>query len=80
MKFVKHNNYVKFEIKDNLFMKFFSIFGMFMEKNTIYYENRVYSAVPYTSPPIPFGPPIRVSSARDTSFTYLRILFQHTKK
>ena len=24
----------------------------------------------YTSPPIPFGPPIRVFSGRDTSFTY----------
>ena len=36
--------------------------------------------LPYTSPPIPFGPPIRVGSVRDTSFTYLRILFQHKKQ
>ena len=29
--------------------------------------------------PIPFGLPIRVGSVRDTSFTYLRILFQQKK-
>ena len=38
--------------------------------------------LPYTSfpPPIPSVPPIRVGSVRDTSFIYLRILFQHKKQ
>ena len=73
--------YVKLEIKDILFLENFLIFGIFIEKITIYYEIHVYSAVTlHLPPPIPFGPPIRVGFVRDTSFTYLRILFQHKKK
>ena len=57
----------------------FLIFRKFIEKITIHYENHVYSAVTlHLSPLITFGPPIRVDSIRDASFTYLRILFQHT--
>ena len=37
--------YVKLEIKDILFMLIFFIFGIFIEKIKIYYENHVYSAV-----------------------------------
>ena len=36
---------VKLEIKDILFMRYFFIYGIFIEKITIYYENHVYSAV-----------------------------------
>ena len=69
--------YIKLEIKDILFVRFlfFFIFGIFIEKNTIYYDN----AVTVHLSPIPFGQPIRVGSVRDTSFTHLRILFQHKK-
>ena len=57
----------------------FLIFGIFIEKVTIYYENHVYSAVTLYLSPIPFGPPVRVGSVSDTSFTYLRILFSTQK-
>ena len=70
--------YVKLEIKhfvpENLL-----VFGIFIEKITIYYENHFYSAVTLHLSPISFGPPIRVGFVRDTSFTYLRILFQRKK-
>ena len=61
--------YVKLNSKIFLLVDFF--LGIFIEKITIYYENHV--------SPIPFEPPIRVGSVRDTSFTYLRILFQKNK-
>ena len=72
----------KIENKRHFVRENFFIFGIFIEKITIYYENHVYSAqmqLPYTSPPIAFGLPIRVASVRDTSFTYLTILFKHKK-
>ena len=37
--------YVKLKIKDILVTRIFSIFGIFIEKIRIYYENHVYSAV-----------------------------------
>ena len=72
--------YVKLEIKDILFVRmfWFSV-PIFIEKITINYENHVYCPVTLHLSFIPFGPPIRVGSVRDTSFTYLRILF-NTKK
>ena len=57
----------------------FSIFVIFIEKITIYYENHVHSAVTLHLSPIPFGLPIRLGYVRDTSFPYLTILFQHKK-
>ena len=52
--------YVKLEIKDILFMRVFFIFEIFSEKNTIYYENHVYSAVTLhlSPPPSPLGRPL----------------------
>ena len=67
--------FVKLEIKDILYMRIFLILGIFIEKITIYNENYVDCAVALRISPIPFRPPIRVGSVRDTSFTYLRILF-----
>ena len=70
--------YVKLEtryfVREN-----FLIFRIFIEKIMINYENLVYCPVTLHLSPISFGPPIRVGSVRDTSFTYLRIFFQHTK-
>ena len=71
--------YVKLELKDVLFHENFLIFGIFIEKIIIYYKITSVVQFPYTSPPIPFGLPIRVSSVRNTSFTYLRILFEQKK-
>ena len=73
--------YVKLEIRhfvcENLL-----IFWIFIEKIVIYCENYVYCTVqlPCTFPPPSLWTPIRVGSVRDTSFTNLRILFQHKKQ
>ena len=71
--------YVKLNSKIFLLVDFFLIFGIFIEKITIYYENPVYYTVTLHPSPIPFGQPIRVGSVRNTSFANLRILFQHKK-
>ena len=70
--------YVKLEIR-YFVPENFLIFGIFIEKITINYESPVYCTVTLHLSPIPFGPPIRVGSVRDSSFTYMRILFQHKK-
>ena len=73
--------YVKLKIKDILFVRIFLIFGIFIEKITINYENHVnYCPVTLHLPPIPFGPPIRVGFVRYASLTYRRILFQYWKQ
>ena len=85
MKFAQ-NNYAKLGIKKKQYVReHFVIFEIFFRKITIYYGNYVYSSVTLTSP-IPIGPHISVGSRTrnylilwDTSFTYLRILFQKTK-
>ena len=69
--------YVKLKIKYILFERIFFIFGIFIEKIMINYENHVNCQVTLHLPPIPFGPTIRVGFVRDTFLTYLRILFQH---
>ena len=67
------DSYVKFEIEN------FLIIGKFIEKIMINYENHVYCPVTLHLSPIPFGQPICVGFVKDTSFTYLRIIFQHKK-
>ena len=69
--------YVKLKMKDILFVRIFLIFGIFIEKNTIIYKNHVNCPVTLHLPPSLLGHPlIRVCFVRDTSFTYLKILFQ----
>ena len=46
----------------------------------INYEIHVNCPVTLHLSPMIFGPPIRVGFVRDTSLTYLRILFQHQKQ
>ena len=69
--------YAELEIKDILFV-FFSEY--LFRKLRLITKITSFVQLPYTSPTIPFGPSIRVGSVRDTSFTYLRIIFQHKKK
>ena len=68
--------YVKLNSKIFLFMDFF-LFSEYLLRKLRFITSIV--QLPYTSPSIPFGPPIRVVSVSDTFFTYLRILFQHKK-
>ena len=69
--------YVKLEIEDILFVRIF-LFSEYLLRKLRFITTIV--QLPYTSPPISFEPPIRVGSVRDTSFAYLRILFQHKKQ
>ena len=72
--------YVKLNSKIFLFVELFWFSEYLLNSENKYSENSVYCTVTLHLSPIPFGLPIRVGSVRDTSFTYLRIIFQHTKK
>ena len=65
--------YVKLKIR-HFVCKNFLIFGIFIEKIMINYENHVNCPVTLHLPPILFGPPIRVGSVGDTSPPYLKML------
>ena len=71
--------YVKLKTKDILFVIFFFWFSEYLLRK-LRLITKITSIVqlPYT--PIPFGPPIRVGFVRDTSLTYLRILFNTKNK
>ena len=71
--------YKKLEIKDILFVRIFWFSEYWLRKLRFITKITSIVQLPYTSPPYPFGPLIRLCSVRDTSFTYLRILFQHKK-
>ena len=69
--------YVKLKIKDILFVRIFFKFLEYLLRK-LRFITKITSIVqlPYL-PLIPFGLPIRVGFVRDTSLSYLRILFQH---
>ena len=68
--------HVKLKIR-HFVCKNFLIFGIFIEKIMINYENHDNCPVTLHLPPILFGPPIRVGSVRDISLTYLTIFIKH---
>ena len=72
--------YIKLEIKDISFVRIFLFSEYLLRKLQFITKTTSIVQLPYTSPPIPFGPLIRMVSVRDTSFTYLRILFQLKKQ
>ena len=72
--------YIKLEIKDISFVRIFLFSEYLLRKLRFITKTTSIVQLPYTSPPVPFGPPIRMVSVRDTSFTYLRILFQLKKQ
>ena len=72
--------YVKLNSKIFLWSELFWFSEYLLRKLRFFKKIPSIVQLPYTSPPIPFGPPIRVSSVRDTSFTYLRLLSQHKNK
>ena len=72
--------YIKLEIKDILFVRIFWFLEYLLRKLRFITKITSIVQLPFTSPPSPLDRTIRVSSVRDTSFTYLRILFQHKKQ
>ena len=74
--------YVKLEIKDIiLFVRIVLFSEYLLRKLRFITEITSIVQLPYTSPLIPYSRPLGwVGSVRNTSFTYLRILFQHKKQ
>ena len=71
--------YVKLNSKMFLFVELFDFWNINGENYDLLRKSRAYCTVTLHLSPIPFGPLIKVGSVMDTSFTYLRILFQHKK-
>ena len=72
--------YVKLEIKGILFMRIFWFSEYLLRKLRLITKIPSIVQLPYTLPPIPYGPPIWMCFVRDTSLAYLRIHFQHQKQ
>ena len=75
-----YTTYVKLKIKEILFVIFFRFSEYLLRKLRLITKIMSIVQLPYTSPPIPFVPLIRVGFVKDTSSTYLRIFLQHLKQ